>query len=172
MAGRAEAQQRKRENGGAAVEDSSDGPRVVLQELWKDVQEAASSVREGAAGRGAEAGGGVRAAVQEGAVEGAVRAHLALTVENFLERRLQTLVFKSGMAKSIHHARVLIKQRHIRAGRQVVNIPSFLVRVDSQKHVDFSLTSPLGGGRPGRVKRRNQRAAAKKAAGGDGDDED
>lgn len=39
---------------------------------------------------------------------------LALTVENFLERRLQTLVFKTGMAKSIHHARVLIKQRHIR----------------------------------------------------------
>ncbi|XP_060975007.1 small ribosomal subunit protein uS4y isoform X1 [Cannabis sativa] len=39
---------------------------------------------------------------------------LALTVENFLERRLQTLVFKSGMAKSIHHARVLIRQRHIR----------------------------------------------------------
>lgn len=59
-----------------------------------------------------------------------------------------------------------------RVGRQVVNIPSFLVRVDSQKHIDFSLTSPLGGGRPGRVKRRNQRAAAKKAAGGDGDEED
>ena len=39
---------------------------------------------------------------------------LALTVESFLERRLQTLVFKAGMAKSIHHARVLIKQRHIR----------------------------------------------------------
>ncbi len=39
---------------------------------------------------------------------------LALTVEDFLEQRLQTLVFKSGMAKSIHHARVLIKQRHIR----------------------------------------------------------
>lgn len=39
---------------------------------------------------------------------------LALTVENFLERRLQALVFKSGMAKSIHHARVLIRQRHIR----------------------------------------------------------
>ncbi|KAI5410043.1 40S ribosomal protein S9-2 [Lathyrus oleraceus] len=86
---------------------------------------------------------------------------LALTVENFLERRLQTLVFKSGMAKSIHHARVLIRQRHIRVGRQVVNIPSFMVRVDSQKHIDFSLTSPLGGGRPGRVKRKNLKAAAK-----------
>ncbi|KAH8503213.1 hypothetical protein H0E87_014500 [Populus deltoides] len=97
---------------------------------------------------------------------------LALTVENFLERRLQTLVFKAGMAKSIHHARVLIKQRHIRVGRQVVNIPSFMVRVDSQKHIDFSLTSPLGGGRPGRVKRKNQKASAKKATGGDGDEED
>ncbi|MCD7460355.1 40S ribosomal protein S9 [Datura stramonium] len=39
---------------------------------------------------------------------------LALTVENFLERRLLTLVFKTGMAKSIHHARELIRQRHIR----------------------------------------------------------
>lgn len=54
----------------------------------------------------------------------------------------------------------------------MVNIPSFMVRVDSQKNIDFSLTSPLGGGCPGRVKRRNQKAAAKKAAGGDGDEED
>ena len=60
----------------------------------------------------------------------------------------------------------------LRVGRQVVNIPSFMVRVDSQKHIDFSLTSPFGGGRPGRVKRKNQKAAAKKAAGGDGDEED
>lgn len=59
-----------------------------------------------------------------------------------------------------------------RVGRQVVNIPSFMVRVDSAKHIDFSLTSPFGGGRPGRVKRKNQKAAAKKAAGGDGDEEE
>ncbi|KAL2252417.1 UNVERIFIED_CONTAM: 40S ribosomal protein S9-2 [Sesamum indicum] len=97
---------------------------------------------------------------------------LALTVENFLERRLQTLVFKAGMAKSIHHARVLIRQRHIRVGRQVVNVPSFMVRVDSQKHIDFSLTSPFGGGRAGRVKRKNQKAAAKKAGGGDEEEDE
>jgi small subunit ribosomal protein S9e len=53
-----------------------------------------------------------------------------------------------------------------------VNIPSFMVRVDSQKHIDFSLTSPFGGGLPGRVKRKNLKAAAKKASGGDGDEED
>ena len=39
---------------------------------------------------------------------------LALRVEDFLERRLQTQVFKLGLARSIHHARVLIRQRHIR----------------------------------------------------------
>ena len=48
---------------------------------------------------------------------------LALTPEIFLERRLQTIVFKLGLAKSVHHARVLIKQRHIRVGKQIVNIP-------------------------------------------------
>jgi small subunit ribosomal protein S9e len=37
-----------------------------------------------------------------------------MQVEDFLERRLQTQVFKSGLAKSVHHARVLIRQRHIR----------------------------------------------------------
>lgn len=60
---------------------------------------------------------------------------LALKLEDFMERRLQTQVFKSGLAKSVHHARVLIRQRHIRVGRQIVNVPSFVVRLDSQKHV-------------------------------------
>ncbi|KAL5208917.1 hypothetical protein ABZP36_004540 [Zizania latifolia] len=96
---------------------------------------------------------------------------LALTVENFLQRRLQTIVFKNGMAKSIHHARVLIRQRHIRVGRQLVNIPSFMVRLDSEKHIDFSLTSPLGGGEPGRVKRKNQKKPSG-GGGGDGDEEE
>ncbi|KAK8652481.1 hypothetical protein V6N13_126513 [Hibiscus sabdariffa] len=87
------------------------------------------------------------------------------TFNVFFEGEALLRRMNSGKAKSIHHARVLIRQRHIRVGRQVVNIPSFMVRVDSQKHIDFSLTSPFGGGRPGRVKRKNQRAAAKKAAG-------
>merc|ERR1712072_887544 len=88
---------------------------------------------------------------------------LDLKIENFLDRRLQTLVFKRGLAKSIHHARVLIRQRHIRVGRQIVNVPSFMVRVESQPHIEFANNSPFGGGRPGRVKRRN-------TANGGGDD--
>src|SRR5436309_6425183 len=46
---------------------------------------------------------------------------LGLRIEDFMERRLETQVFKHGLAKSIHHARVLIRQRHIRVRKQVVN---------------------------------------------------
>ena len=55
---------------------------------------------------------------------------------------------------------------------QVVNVPSFLVRVDSQKHIDFALSSPFGGGRPGRVKRAKQNRNKKGADAGDDDDDD
>ena len=96
---------------------------------------------------------------------------LALKIEDFLERRLQTQAFKSSSAKSIHHACILIRQQHIRwvltygvllslltfpifrVGKQIVDIPLFVVRLDSQKHIDFALTSLYGGSRPGCVKR-------------------
>merc|ERR1712005_92925 len=45
-----------------------------------------------------------------------------------------------------------------------LKIEAFMVRVESQPHIDFALSSPFGGGRPGRVKR--------KSAGGAGGDED
>merc|ERR1712167_122222 len=93
---------------------------------------------------------------------------LGLTTAKIMERRLQTKVFKLGLAKSIHHARCLIRQRHIRVGKQICTIPSFLVRTDSEKHIDFALTSPFGGGRPGRVRRRQVAGGG----GGGGDDED
>ncbi|POM84985.1 ribosomal protein S4 [Cryptosporidium meleagridis] len=92
---------------------------------------------------------------------------LGLTISKFLERRLQTRVFKLGLAKSIHHARVLIRQNHIRVGRQIVDVPSFMVRLDSEKHIDFALTSPFGGGRAGRVRRRT----LKNQSGGGEDEE-
>merc|ERR1711962_280349 len=91
------------------------------------------------------------------------RARDLLTLPEKDSRRLF-----EGLAKSIHHARVLIRQRHMRVRKQLVNVPSFLVRLDSQKHIDFSINSPYGGGRAGRVKRKNM----KKGSGGGGDEED
>merc|ERR1712238_436081 len=88
---------------------------------------------------------------------------LRLTTQKLLERRLQTKVYKQGLAKSIHHARVLIRQRHIRVGNQLVNVPSFNVRTSSEKHIDFSANSPYGQGPPGRVARK--RAASRAAQG-------
>ena len=57
-------------------------------------------------------------------------------------------------------------------GKQIVNVPSFIVRLDSQKHIDFALTSPFGGGRPGRVKRKKAKAAEKKDEGDGGEEEE
>jgi len=93
---------------------------------------------------------------------------LGLTTQNFLDRRLQTLVVKLGHAKSMHHARVLVRQKHIRVGRQLVDVPSFMVRLESEKFIAIADRSPYGNGRPGRVKRRNTR----NRGGGDAGDED
>lgn len=92
---------------------------------------------------------------------------LALGLPDLLKRRLQRVIVDKGLTHSVHKARVLIRQRHIRVGKQVVNVPSFLVRVDSENHVEFAESSPFGGGRPGRVARRNER----KGAGSNEDDE-
>ena len=91
---------------------------------------------------------------------------LGLSTQRMLERRLQTKVFRLNIAKSMHHARVLIRQRHIRVGKQLVNVPSFMVRVDTEGHIDYTLNSPYNTatGRPGRV-------ARKRAAARGGDDE-
>ena len=95
---------------------------------------------------------------------------LQLTTQKRLERRLQTKVYKQGLAKSIHHARVLIRQRHIRVGNQLVNVPSFNVRTTSEKHIDFSTNSPYGRGPKGRNARKKE--AMRAASGGDGGEEE
>eukprot|EP00301_Raphidiophrys_heterophryoidea_P002759 c11278_g2_i1.p1 GENE.c11278_g2_i1~~c11278_g2_i1.p1 ORF type:complete len:212 (+),score=27.41 c11278_g2_i1:27-638(+) len=98
---------------------------------------------------------------------------LGLKVNDLLERRLQTQVYKLGLAKSVHHARVLVKHKHIRVGSQVVDVPSFMVRTANQGLIEFSGKSPFGGGRPGRIRRRTLRnkgtaeAAPADAAGSD-----
>lgn len=56
--------------------------------------------------------------------------------------------------------------------KQVVNIPSFVVRLDSQKHIDFSVSSPFGGGKPGRVRRQNAKKGDNKGGNADDEEED
>lgn len=89
---------------------------------------------------------------------------LGLTMGQFLDRRLQTLVARRGLAgSSLHQSRVMIRQRHIAVGKQLVNIPSYMVRVSSEQHIQFASTSVWKTAAMGRMKR-------KKAAGKGGDD--
>ncbi|MEM0484961.1 MAG: 30S ribosomal protein S4 [Pyrobaculum sp.] len=52
---------------------------------------------------------------------------LSLDVRAILERRLQTIVYRMGLAKSIHHARQLIVHGHVAVAGRRVNSPGFLV---------------------------------------------
>lgn len=52
---------------------------------------------------------------------------LSLTVEDVLSRRLQSMVFKKGMAVSPLHARQLISHGHVMVGARRVTVPGFEV---------------------------------------------
>ena len=79
---------------------------------------------------------------------------LAVTLHKMLERRLQTRVFKLKLAKSIHHARVLIRGRHIAVAGRIVNVPSYMVTVENENKITMYHRSPLAGGAPGRRYRK------------------
>eukprot|EP00768_Dysnectes_brevis_P005701 gnl/Dysnectes_brevis/422_a465_9493.p2 GENE.gnl/Dysnectes_brevis/422_a465_9493~~gnl/Dysnectes_brevis/422_a465_9493.p2 ORF type:complete len:189 (-),score=56.74 gnl/Dysnectes_brevis/422_a465_9493:79-645(-) len=82
---------------------------------------------------------------------------LSLKVEDLLRRRLQSIIVEQSHANSVHEARVMIRQRHIRVGSQVVDVPSFLVRVSSEKFIDFAENSSRRPGGPaGRVLRKKK----------------
>lgn len=55
---------------------------------------------------------------------------LNLTVEDLLKRRLQTVVYEMGLAKTIHQARQMIVHRHITVNGRIVTSPSYIVKRD------------------------------------------
>ncbi len=57
---------------------------------------------------------------------------LSLTVEDVLSRRLQTMVFKKGMALSPLHSRQLIVHGHVMVGERVITIPGYEVGHDQE----------------------------------------
>lgn len=67
---------------------------------------------------------------------------LALTVDAILDRRLQTLVWKKGLAKSIHHARQLIVHGHIAIKNRRVTSPGYLVSREEENYIGYHLVSP------------------------------
>jgi len=68
---------------------------------------------------------------------------LDLTIEDILERRLQTIVFNKGLAKSIHQARQLITHGHIAIEDKRVPSPSYLVLRNEEAKITYTPTSNL-----------------------------
>jgi small subunit ribosomal protein S4 len=68
---------------------------------------------------------------------------LDMTLEDILERRLQTLVFQKGLAKSIQQARQLITHGHIAIEGRRVSTPSYLVLKDEETKITYTTKSPL-----------------------------
>jgi len=75
---------------------------------------------------------------------------LSLNIKNILERRLQTLVFRKGLAKTMKQARQFIVHGHITLNGRVVKSPSMLVplelehKIGYKKKTEESLLKALG----------------------------
>ncbi len=68
---------------------------------------------------------------------------LDLNVKDLMERRLQTIVFKSGLARSIHQARQFVTHGHVSIAGQIVSVPGYSVRRDEESRVAFHARSAL-----------------------------
>jgi len=68
---------------------------------------------------------------------------LDLDIRDLLERRLQTVVFRGGLAGSPSQARQLISHGHIAVGVHVVSVPGYLVAKADQERVNYARESPL-----------------------------
>ncbi len=68
---------------------------------------------------------------------------LNLSVEDFLERRLQTMVYRQGIARTIKQARQFITHGHIAVDGRRVTAPSFIVTRDLESKISIYKNSPL-----------------------------
>lgn len=61
---------------------------------------------------------------------------LALTVNDLLNRRLQTVVFQKGYAKTAKQARQLVAHRRVLIDNRVMNVPSYILSVEEEKKLN------------------------------------
>ena len=68
---------------------------------------------------------------------------LALEVENLLDRRLQSVVHKRGITRTMHQSRQLIIHGHIRIGERRITIPSYIVEINEEVDVKLNPESNI-----------------------------
>ena len=78
--------------------------------------------------------------LQEGAILDDV---LSLTLPEIMDRRLQTVVFKKQLARTVKQARQFIVHDHILIEGKPINSPGMLVTLTQEKELTFAARSPL-----------------------------
>ena len=68
---------------------------------------------------------------------------LNLKVNDLLDRRLQTQVFKKFGFKTPYQARQAVVHGHIMISDRVIDLPSYTVRKDEEEHIKFTAESKL-----------------------------
>jgi small subunit ribosomal protein S4 len=64
---------------------------------------------------------------------------LGLNKEDWMKRRLQTIIFLKKLAHTPKQARQLITHKHVSIGEQIVNIPSYQVSLEEEPSVTLNL---------------------------------
>lgn len=62
---------------------------------------------------------------------------LALKIEDLLDRRLESVVYRKGLANTMKQGRQFITHGHILVGDRVVDIPSYLVPEDEEDKISL-----------------------------------
>ena len=89
---------------------------------------------------------------------------LAMNIEQYLERRLQTVVWRKNLARTIDQARQFIVHGHIGIKGKRVSTPSYLVRPDEEGGVSY-YGEPMQVEPPKPEKKADMKKAFEEAAG-------
>jgi small subunit ribosomal protein S4 len=68
---------------------------------------------------------------------------LALDTKNFLDRRLQTQVYRQGFANTLKQARQFITHGHISVDGKKITIPSYMVSKEEELKIGYYVSSSL-----------------------------
>jgi len=75
--------------------------------------------------------------------QGSIEAILTLQIKNILDRRLQSVVFRKKLSRSMHQARQFISHGHIIVGDRKITSPGHIVTTIKENQIKFIENSSL-----------------------------
>ncbi|MBA1341379.1 MAG: 30S ribosomal protein S4 [ANME-2 cluster archaeon] len=75
--------------------------------------------------------------------EGGLDDILALETRNFLDRRLQTQVYRQGFANTLRQSRQFITHGHIAIEGKKITVPGYMLTKEEELKIEYYLNSPL-----------------------------